>query len=84
MSMVANSKAVKIELLLASRSKIMKRLEKIKENYREEKENEEAWPGHSGTFLQSVEADYDMLVDHLHSIDEDLKKLGYFPNEKHS
>ena len=70
-------KKFKIKLLLESREKTLKRLERVKERYREEKENEDAWPGHGGSALLSLESDYDMLEAHLRSIDKELEELGF-------
>ena len=47
----------KIKGLLESRKKLKKRLEKIEQIFREEKENEETWPGHSSTRYQTAESD---------------------------
>lgn len=67
----------KIKLLLISRDKYQTRLKLIQERFKEEKENEEAWPGHAGTALQSLETERDIVLESLGSIDKELKELGY-------
>ena len=62
---------------MESREKTLAKLKKVKERFKEEKENEDAWPGHEGTFLQQLEADRDLLLNHLRLIENELKKLGY-------
>lgn len=72
---MAVNKANKIKSLLTEREKIKKKLEYVDNIFREEKDNEESWPGHASTRYQSAENDRYVLVEHLRSIEEELKKL---------
>jgi len=67
----------KIKLFLAIREKTYKRLKLIEEKFKDEKENEEAWPGHESNFIQQVEEEYVLVLAQLKKNDEILKKLGY-------
>lgn len=67
----------KIKGLLQSREKAKERLKKIEAIFREEKENEEAWPGHAGTRYQLAESDRQVELHMLSLIESELRKLGY-------
>ncbi len=66
---------VKYEELLKERETIKKRLKHIDNIFMEEKQNEESWPGHASTRYQTAENDRYVLVEHLRSIEEELKRL---------
>lgn len=74
------NQTLKIKTLLESREKYETRLKRIQERFKDEKENEEAWPGHAGTSLQQLEADRDIILESISSIDKELKDLGYRVN----
>jgi len=44
--------------------------------FKEEKDNEESWPGHAGTRYQAADMDRQVLVEHLRSIEEEIKRLS--------
>lgn len=67
----------KIKKLLEARNKVRKRLEKIDAIFRQEKENEEAWPGHASNVFQLADSDYQAYLSQLALIEEELKRLGY-------
>lgn len=71
----ANNKN-KVQELLLAKTRIKKRLEKINEIFEQEKENEEAWPGHAGNVFQLANSEYQVLLDQLSLIESGLKKLG--------
>lgn len=64
-----------IEHLLKEREKIKEKLAYIDTIFEEEKDNEESWPGHASTRYQTAENDRYVLIDHLQSIEDELKKL---------
>lgn len=66
---------IKYEELLEAREKVKKRIEYIDSIFEEEKENEESWPGHASTRYQTAEIDRCVLIEHLRSIELELKKL---------
>lgn len=73
-----NQDEKKIKELLLAREKTKEKIKKLKGTLKDsEMENEEAWPGHEGTRYQTLELDYQLLLEHLTSIDQELKKLGY-------
>lgn len=67
----------RIKELLRSRERTKKRLEEVEVIFREEKENEEFWPGHASTRYQMADSDHHVFLEHLALIDKELKKLGY-------
>ena len=67
----------KLEKLLSQRKKIKERLDRIEKIFQEEKENEEAWPGHESTFFQTADQDRLVLLEHLSLIEKALKGLGH-------
>ena len=75
--MSGRRKEGKIKKLLQAREKTKKRLKRIEAIFQEEKENEEAWPGHESNRYQSAESDRQVLLHYLFLIESELKKLGY-------
>lgn len=72
-------KVLKNELikdLLEKRTKFEKRLERLEEEYKKEKENEDAWPGHDTNFLLQIQQDELLLHSLLADIQKALKDLG--------
>ena len=68
-------KEEKLKSLLESKEKTLKRLEKVKKRIGEEKENEEAWPGHENTNYHDDLNQYEMLMTHLEEIERGINKL---------
>lgn len=75
--MMEKSKKKKIEKLLKKRNKILKRLGRVDELFSEEKENEEAWPGHDTTVFQYRNIDAQVYEAQLKLVEKRLKKLGW-------
>ena len=67
----------KIKELLEARKKMRERLGKVKGFFRQEKENEEAWPGHATNRYQVADSDRQVLLQNLSLIEKELRKLGY-------
>lgn len=65
----------RLNALLIAKSRAEEKLNKIKEKFREEKENEDAWPGHEGTFVQQLDQDYQLILAHLADIEKAIKSL---------
>lgn len=65
----------KVRELLLAKIRIKKKLEEINQIFAQEKENEEAWPGHAGNVYQLADSDYQVLLDQLSLIESELKKL---------
>ena len=61
----------KLKRLLDSKDKTLKRLEKVKKRMQEEKDNEEAWPGHESTRYFDEQNQYQVLVSHLEEIEKE-------------
>lgn len=57
----------KLKVLQEQRKKILEKIEK----------NEECWPGHSSTRYQTAYIDRQVLIEHLKSIEEEIKKLNH-------
>lgn len=72
----------KIKTLLEQREKNQSRLKKIQEFWKEEKDNEEAWPGHETNTYQLAEAELGVIEEHLAQIESELKALGYKENQR--
>lgn len=72
----------KIQNLLEQRAKNQARLKKIQEFWKEEKDNEEAWPGHETNTYQFAENELGVIEEHLAQIESELKALGYKETEK--
>ena len=45
----------KLKNLLETKRKLQKKLQELNEKFKEEKENEEAWPGHESNLLLNLE-----------------------------
>jgi hypothetical protein len=69
------NKKEKLKKLLESREKTITRLKKVKERIGEEKENEEAWPGHENTNYHDDLNQYEMLSTHLDEIEKGIAEL---------
>ena len=67
----------KIKELLEARRKMRKRLGEVKDFFRQEKENEEAWPGHATNRYQVADSDRQVLLQNLSLIEKELRELGY-------
>jgi len=67
----------KIEMLLKSREGLKKRLKILEKSFEEEKENEDAWPGHDTNFLLQIQQDEQLIISLLADIEKNLKDLGY-------
>jgi len=76
-TMVKKNIKDKIEELLKAKRKVKERLKKIDQFFQEEKENEEAWPGHATNRYQLAESDRQVLLNNLSLIEEELRNLGY-------
>ena len=66
-----------IEDLLEKRTKFEKRLKRLEEEYKKEKGNGDAWPGHDTNFLLQIQQDELLLHSLLADIQKALKDLGY-------
>jgi len=65
--------------LLETRRKLQKKLQELNEKFKEEKENEEAWPGHESNFLLNLEQEYQLIISLLEETEKAIKDLQ---NEK--
>ncbi|MFH1561638.1 MAG: hypothetical protein ABID04_03615 [Patescibacteria group bacterium] len=75
--MKQDDKEVKITRLLKDRQKTLAKLRHIDEIFKEEKENEDAWPGHDTIGYCHANIEGQVLQQHLNSIDRELLALGY-------
>lgn len=71
-----NSKLNRLKELENKRQKYLDKLKDIDNVFKEEKENEEAWPGHSSTRYQSADADYQVFLNILNDIEKEIKILS--------
>lgn len=67
----------KIKILLESRERLMRRLKHLQSEYEQEKENEDAWPGHDTNFLLQIQQDEQLASSMLKDIEKALKELDY-------
>jgi arginine decarboxylase-like protein len=67
----------KISSLLETRKKLKERLEKLNRSFEQEKENEEAWPGHDSTFLLQIQQEEQLIHSLLADTEKQFKELGY-------
>lgn len=67
----------KLKVLQEQRKKILEKIENLEAIFKEEKDNEECWPGHSSTRYQTADIDRQVLIEHLKSIEEEIKKLNH-------
>lgn len=70
------NKRQKIKELLESRKKVLELIKRLDVIFKEEKENEDFWPGHEGTKYQMADSDYQVALSQLALIDKELKNLG--------
>lgn len=77
MNFMDKTKQTKIDNLLKEREKVKNSLKNIKKIFEEEKDNEESWPGHASSRYQTAEIDKEVFLDHLRSIEKELKELGF-------
>ncbi|MBU2592721.1 MAG: hypothetical protein ABH867_04055 [Patescibacteria group bacterium] len=81
MSLPRNSKE-KIIALLKERKKTLKRLKHIDEIFREEKTNEDAWPGHDTIGYCHANIEGQVWESHLKLIERQLRELGWKDEKK--
>lgn len=67
----------RIKILLDSKEKLTKRLSLLQKEFEKEKDNEDAWPGHSTNFLLQIQQDEQLITSLLADIEKNLKELGY-------
>lgn len=65
----------KLKELQEQRENILKKIKNLDEIFKEEKDNEECWPGHSSTRYQTADVDRQVLIEFLQSIDNEIKKI---------
>lgn len=65
----------KLKSLQEEKRLVLEKLKHLDEIFKEEKNNEECWPGHSSTRYQSADIDRQVLLEHLKSIEKAIKKL---------
>lgn len=68
-------RAIQLKKLKASLARTQARLGKVKARLKEEKGNEEAWPGHGGAQFQQVLEEYEVLISHLAEIRSEIRDL---------
>lgn len=66
----------RVQILLERKEKLKNRLEGLRKEFEEEKENEDAWPGHDTNFLLQLEQDQKLIVSMLGDIEKELKELN--------
>jgi len=74
-----DKKSENLKNLLETRRKLQKKLQELNEKFKEEKENEEAWPGHESNFLLNLEQEYQLIISLLEETEKAIKDLQ---NEK--
>ncbi len=72
--MITNSPN-KLKELQEQREKILEKIKNLEAIFKEEKDNEECWPGHSSTRYQTADIDRHVQIELLQSIEEEIKKL---------
>jgi len=65
-----------IRKLQEQKKKVLEKIKKLDDVFKEEKDNEECWPGHSSTRYQTADIDRQVLVELLKDIEEEIKKLS--------
>lgn len=78
--MKQETKEEKIKRLLKKRNRILRCLGRVDELFSEEKENEEAWPGHDTTVFQYRNIDAQVYEAQLKLVEKRLRKLGWKKN----
>jgi hypothetical protein len=66
----------RIKELQEQKKKILGKIENLEAVFKEEKDNEECWPGHSSTRYQTADIDRQVLIELLRGIEEEIKKLS--------
>lgn len=69
---VDNSK--KIKDLQEQKKKILEKIKSFETIFKEEKDNEECWPGHSSTRYQTAGNELQVLTELLENIEKEIKK----------
>lgn len=67
----------KIETLLESRERLKRKLKTLEKSFQEEKNNEDAWPGHDTNFLLQIQQDEQLVIFMLKDIEKALQELGH-------
>lgn len=70
----------RIKSLQEDRKAVLKRIDHLDTVFKEEKDNEESWPGHAGTRYQSADIDRQVLTEHLRLIEEAIEQLSKKPH----
>jgi len=65
-----------LRTLLADKAKWQNKLKEIERAFREEGENEDAWPGHEGSVSSQLEQERLMAIAHLSEIEKAIKNLS--------
>lgn len=66
----------KIKSLQKEKGAILKKIDYLNTVFKEEKDNEESWPGHAGTKYQAADIDRQVLTEHLRLIEEAIEQLS--------
>jgi len=66
----------KLKDLQEQKKKVLGKISDIDNIFKEEKDNEESWPGHSSTRYQTADVDRQVLVEQLQSIEKAIKELN--------
>ena len=69
------SKEDRLKILQNSRTRTIRLIQKVEPRMSEQKDNEEAWPGHSNTRYHDDLNDYQVLKAHLKEIEDEIAKL---------
>jgi len=69
------TKEKRVKILLESREKLVKKLKMLQKEFNEEKENEDAWPGHDTNFLLQLQQDEQLVISMLKEVEKELKVL---------
>lgn len=64
----------KLKDLQEQRKKILEKIKNLEAIFKEEKDNEECWPGHSSTRHQTAGNELQVLTEILESIDKEINK----------
>lgn len=69
----------KLNYFLKRKEELERRLKGLQEKFKDEKENEEAWPGHESNFLQQLEQEYQLVLTSLENIERIIEKIKKRP-----
>jgi len=72
----------KIAVFSKLKESAQQRVTQLKKRFKEEKENEEAWPGHESNFIVNSEREYSVALSQLEGVKRILKKLSYKKDKK--